>query len=193
MKRISEIIEWRGWKGVLEFIVAAAVVGYAIITCCQWRDIRRNFTVDQRAWLGVGEVAVDTNIREGMPLKFYPILMNSGKTPALHVMQRGGWSLVPLTDSPTTEAALELEINRHPDFLQGVIQPGAKRNLWDCGEKPLTKQQEEGLRNGSMILRVFAKITYRDIFGEEHLTKFCSTFDPHTMQFGPCPFYQDAN
>ena len=59
---------------------------------------------------------------------------------------------------------------------------------------PLTKQQADGLLDGSFTLYVFGKITYRDIFKTWHLTTFCvrlQTQDP--LGFVPCDTYNEAN
>lgn len=108
--------------------------------------------LDQRAWLGVTEVAVDKDIKEGSTLRFVPILVNSGKTPALNVLQRGGWLLLPKTVIPNIEQVVE----EKSAFRHGVIQPGARRELSNRLGRPLLKEQAEGLMNGSMVLYVFS-------------------------------------
>src|SRR5438445_3423263 len=41
----------QGWKAVLEVIAIPFALGYAVVTYCQWRDMQRNFLIDERAWV----------------------------------------------------------------------------------------------------------------------------------------------
>jgi len=59
-------------------------IGYAIVTGLQWQDLRHNFKVEQRAWIGYNTMAI-TNLKAGEPLRCDIKLLNSGKTFALDV------------------------------------------------------------------------------------------------------------
>jgi hypothetical protein len=173
------------WKSVLETIGIVAGIGYAIVTYLQWRDIKNNFIIDQRAWLGVTEVKTDP-IGEGM--KFAPILVNSGKTLASDVVQRGGWKVFPVSTIPD----INQQIGQQSEFFHGVIFPNGRRELSNKSSRSLTKGDADGLLNGSSVLYVFAKVNYRDIFRKERVTRFCLMLDPETDKFVPCPFYKDS-
>src|SRR5579872_5423243 len=43
----------KGWERVLQTTGIIFAIGYAVITFLQWRDLRHNFQVDERAWLDV--------------------------------------------------------------------------------------------------------------------------------------------
>jgi hypothetical protein len=79
---------WRAWKRLLEIAVGLAAVGYAVITYMQWRDLGRNFEMDQRAWLGIASINTEgaagsiNSFRVG---RLSLTLQNSGKTPALRL------------------------------------------------------------------------------------------------------------
>lgn len=40
-----------GWKTLAELVAIPFAIGYAIVTFCQWRDLRHNFEVDQRPYV----------------------------------------------------------------------------------------------------------------------------------------------
>ena len=173
------------WMKILKVVGIVAGIVYAIVTLLQWRDISNNFIIDQRAWLGVTEVKVDP-ITENM--EFAPILVNSGKTLAVDVIQRGGWKVFPSSVVPD----IEQEIRQHAPYSHGVIFPNGRRELWNKASGSISKEDAAGLLNGSLVLHAFAIISYRDIFKQARATKFCLMLDPETDKFVPCPFYRDS-
>lgn len=56
-------LKWKAWrwtrriflkKDRLERVGICFGVAYAIVTIIQWRDLRQNFKIDQRAWVSIG-------------------------------------------------------------------------------------------------------------------------------------------
>src|ERR1039458_4738187 len=83
-----------GWKTRLEIVAIFAGIGYAYVTYRQWHDLRHNFEVDQRVWLGVTEGATPRELHEGTVLNSTVILVNQGKTPAYNVVQQAGFRIM---------------------------------------------------------------------------------------------------
>jgi hypothetical protein len=176
---------FHGWRSLFECVAIPFAIGYAVVTYFQWRDLRTNFVIDQRAWLGVTE-AIAGPIRETM--RFSPILVNCGKTVALDVVHRGGWKPFPKSVVPD----IEEEISKNPDFVDGVMFPSGKRELSNALPNSLTKEDADKLAEGSLVLYVFADVRYRDIFGNKRGTRFCLMLDPEPNKFVPCPFFKDS-
>ena len=51
-KKRYQSFDW--WKSRLEVAAYIFAVVYAVITYFQWRDLRHNFMVDERAWVKIG-------------------------------------------------------------------------------------------------------------------------------------------
>ena len=69
------------WKWVKRAGLVAGIL-YAVVTFLEWKDLRRNFALDQRPWVGV----LDTRIIQFGSEQDYILqiqLNNSGKNPAL--------------------------------------------------------------------------------------------------------------
>src|ERR1700693_1412052 len=71
------------WWRVIEGIGIAAVVFYAFVTWCMWRDSHANFIADERAWVSVPFPAAFPLNGTSVPVATQ--LVNSGKTPARRV------------------------------------------------------------------------------------------------------------
>ena len=119
-----------------------------------------SFHLDQRAWLGATEVATPTELHEGTILNPTISIVNSGKTPALNVVQRAGYRIVKSGDlfDPAHE------VNACHPFRQGVIQPGARRMLSIGAFGAISRQRATELSSGEYRLYLFGEITYNDVF-----------------------------
>ena len=71
---------------VFTFLGFSAAAIYAGITYQQWKEVHRNFEIDQRAWLGLdaGE-SKSKDINDQSVPRFEVGIRNTGKTPALNV------------------------------------------------------------------------------------------------------------
>ena len=81
-----------GWKTFLEIVGIPFGIGYAVVTYCQWRDLKENFRNDQRPYVlsTNAEPAADSPLLIGK-LQFWQLqTANYGKSPAINV--RIKWS-----------------------------------------------------------------------------------------------------
>src|SRR5208283_4014630 len=97
---------------------------------------RRNMQIDQRAWLGVTEVAVAPQLREGVMFNPTAYAANSGKTPALNVTQIAGWKKVPAGE----QIDCAYEVSTSKPINEGVSSPTQsvnclRRSLGRCLRK----------------------------------------------------------
>jgi hypothetical protein len=55
------------------------------------------------------------------------------------------------------------------------------------------EEQIEAAKKGKLILYVYGRIFYDDVFKEGHSTKFCAFIDPSLKSFEACPWSNEAN
>jgi len=98
---------WRWIKRIflkrdrLEKIGIMAGIIYAVVTVAQWRDLRHNFEVDQRAWLKA-ETGLPVTLAENMSLDKLPItIKNVGKSPALRSIADAAFDVIPRANAPS--------------------------------------------------------------------------------------------
>ena len=146
--------------------------------------------IDQRAWLGVTEVAAAPQLREGVIFNPTVYAVNSGKTPALNVVKIAGWKKIPASEQ--IDCAYEVSTRKPID--QGVIQPNARRELSPEFSETLSKDVADELTTGTFRFYMFGKLSYDDIFRCRHETTFCMRLDTagHAA-FSPFGPYNNAN
>jgi voltage-gated potassium channel Kch len=152
--------------------------------------------MDQRAWVGPVEM-VEPQIREGHTLVFEIIVTNSGKTLARKV------STNVMTKSFPVGARFipEYPVGKGRQPHEGgaiVVFPGMKVSLTTPPIETLTKEAIEALRTNRIVLYIFGKITYEDVFGKSHLTTFCYFLRPEIGRpqlatISACKTYNEAD
>lgn len=151
---------------------------------------------DQRAWVGMTEVAPEWRDADGKPLfikegAHYHVgvtIVNSGRTPALKVRSKMRlWSFpannkfVPDYGNVTAQSV-------------GVLPPQGKFIITSLPSlKIINTSDIASLKNGSQILYLYGQIEYEDIFGIQHRTTYCSTLAPTLDSFLVHSTYNDAN
>lgn len=140
---------------------------------------------DQRAWVGVVEAGLG-----GPPSGLQIVVENSGKSPARNVLQAAGWKRVP----HDTVIDVEAEVSKRHPTTQGVLQPNARRNLGPLDETTPKQEEVAAVDLGSFDFYVFGLLTYDDIFGASHRTKFCMKMVVKSGgSFAPYGDYNDAD
>jgi hypothetical protein len=173
---------YKPWRKDRMFVVQLAAVSaaivYAAIAYRQWHDLRHNFTVDQRAWIGISVVEGGTDGSNGKmevdrPYTVNARVKNTGKTPALDVafvagtefVKQGG-KLQPFTATAPSRGAVfpSAEIFTTIDPLSENDKQGTGR---------LSQGLYDALERGDVFLFVRGTVKYNDIFGCKHSAKFC--------------------
>lgn len=158
-------------------ITANATVRMAIFTCLLFatsvftalilKDQRNEMRVDQRAWLSVSDISTKWNGKS--PDSFIVTVINKGKTPALKVSGR-----IAKCDSLTTiEGVLDNADTKQEVKDYGMVAPGEEIYVF----VPISTDEIKRVRKGGEFF-ISGKITYRDIYGDEHWTRFCRS--PHS-------------
>jgi len=153
-----------------------------------------SFHLEQRAWLGLGEALPPpfmegrkrVYVKEGEETSFGFIITNSGRTPAMNVIQ--GTSYISLLASAKFSP-------RYPGGTEraGVFQPNAK--VWAITPTTgrWTKLQVDNLKNGVYALYLFGTISYDDVFGATHHTTICMELSKDLTGFFTCATYNKAD
>lgn len=92
---------------------------------------------------------------------------NSGKTPALDVVHLGD---ITFDTFPTPQS--KLIVGEAMDKIASVIGPDVVTNRNFKIHQPLNAAQIASLRSGDAAVYVFGTITYKDVFGVAHFTKY---------------------
>jgi len=186
------------WK-ILEGIGIIAVVWYAVITHLQWKDLRHNYMVDERALMKVERK------EEGSPTRASDVIsLSTGGT-----VTNVGKSVAP--GEVTIECITELTGSGNPPSFSyrglhthirgGVIFPNEstdiKCELLGTGDLPvmLGAQDRENLSEGKTYISTYGYISYHDQFGS-HVTHFCwwSSFSPsHRFNALDCTRFNDVD
>ncbi len=155
------------WLAAFTCALAIANVGTYFILKNQLIDARKATRLDQRAWVGVDKVN-SFNFKVGPNFSIPFDMVNTGKTPALHVATRTSMKSLEKGDefSPTYSDPRPIK----PSI--GVIQPQMHLGLSTLPTDIPTAQYGD-IENGKGILYAYGDITYDDIFGDSHETTFC--------------------
>lgn len=133
-------------------------------------DASRN---DQRAWVGVegfdGKAEIDKRLIITVALK------NTGKTPAINLT--------------VSENATPVDAGKEPPLIdipvehsQGMLFPNqlytVPLNVTSRRTQGLDAHDYQLITSGAVVIYAYGTITYSDVFGRKHWTKFCSYLAP---------------
>ncbi|MBV9574477.1 MAG: hypothetical protein JOY93_10515 [Acidobacteriales bacterium] len=153
------------------------------------RDAMR---LDQRAWVGIeGHLPVE-NLRLGGHPRLGVKIVNSGKTPALHFIELIG------ANEQYTGAPFVADYSRHvptaPRLSMSVIQPNSGLDAYTLPfNDAFTQAMIDDLKVGRVMLRVYGKLSYEDVFHKRHHTTFCMFVNADLVNLAPCDTYNYAD
>lgn len=193
----------RDW--VDKMMIALEVAGltvlslYTIFTFLLWRAQTNALKADQRAW--VTWMRGDSHERPffegpymGMAVKFE----NLGKTPAKHFSA----NVVIYSFDPSEHLEIVYGPPNHylDNRLVGIFYPDQKDTIifWvidSTGQRKAFSRDEIAIINApGRLAAIYGTITYDDIFGVHHLSKFCGTFVPKGSVISKaCAEYNDTD
>lgn len=170
-----------GWKVLFELIAIPFAIGYAVVTFCQWQDLRHNFQVDERALIKAKPTKDITGLfvnnspvpwSGSPPLIFWPITMtNIGKSVAVDIHADGVLELLDRNQPPSFSYSPHTTMDIAAFYPQDIADFTVPFGPINAPQK-FTKEQYDGLMSGNSYLAVFAEITYKDQFGQ-HWARSC--------------------
>jgi hypothetical protein len=139
----------------------------------------RNFRIEQRAWIGFSFVPGNLTFTIHKPFLVPTLLINSGRTPAKDVSGRIVVGIIgrgqPI-DFSYAPGHAHYEISAGTIFPNGQFQEsfegiehGADHAQAILIEKPLLN----AILSSEKLVVVHGRITYSDVFGQQHWTTYC--------------------
>ena len=155
-----------------------------------FRSAENTFRDEQRAWVGAITVA-NLVVKAGEPTSASVVVINSGKTPALHLkFITGGQGS--LSGQKIAFSYGRPKIPIQSDF---VLQPGAQyfMTIGDPSDEHATQLQVNGITSGTHLYWLYGKVTYADVSKRTHHTKFCFLVSRDLKGANPCDTYNEAD
>jgi hypothetical protein len=134
---------------------------------------------ETRAYVNIKGMQIDT-IKVGSPIYISVEIENVGKTPAFKCR------FFPCMESPENpNGAWAPDFDEVPRGImpEQLLFPGIPRII---AANSILSQSKSGIDNillGKKQFFVYGKITYNDIWGQSHFTKFCSVYDYRLRKF----------
>jgi hypothetical protein len=155
------------------------------------QNSEKTFRNEQRAWIGAIMVTNAVFKEDAIP-SYSIIVINSGKTPALHVHS--------ITMNKSRPKGEKIEFDYPPIIGKQinsdmVLQPGAQSSLNNGPSEAgtLSKAQADIVASGDYWWWIYGKMTYQDAFKRTHHTKFCFIMTPDLKYGQPCDTYNEAD
>ena len=159
----------QGWKSALEIPALLFAICYAIVTYLQWRDLRDNFRLDQRAWVMAPHFRLSGEVERGVGFTIAVAMINTGKGPALRVTPKSKlyvWQGEPPNDPIRAE---------EPAVIQVILSPGVTGMQFETAPMTIADQATvESYNSGRSKIYIRGEIDYEDIFRLPHRTTLCA-------------------
>ena len=128
--------------------------------------------LDRRAWIGVEDISLLNQMGGHLPYLTVQIKSrNAGLSPALNVANQ-----LAVAIASSFESALPTMGALPPGHIGTPALPGQTRTQIEIGPSPSPDDFLDML-NGRKTLFIYGRITYQDIFGRSHETKFCGFYN----------------
>ncbi len=159
---------------IIEILNALSTLVVAIFTVVMvqvFRNQSRATKIAERAWI-VPDAQEPAPYEPDKILRHVILLKNTGRTTAWITAIGSRGKLVTSEDKlpqpPEYDMASPIPKNGTPLAPGGFVE----RPFW------LTSAEAAQAETGELILYLFGIVRYRDVFGEEHETRFCFQFKP---------------
>jgi len=179
VKRESSFTDWC----ITAFTLALAVTGiYQYTVINRQLDVMRK---DERAWVEFlplpdkpGSDITSVHLDPGQPMTYPLGIKNTGKTPARNMVTKIYLDIVDASQEPPLERVVTDTYERgvitagivfpDGDIKQPIVRPT------ENGKPRLTTDSEvNAVREAKAYIAIYGIITYDDVFGVHHWTKFC--------------------
>lgn len=177
----------RGVAGAVTQLKAAADNAKASIEAT-----KEAMRLDQRAWLGASDYTY--SIAESGPIDSSASVTNTGKTPALNILcKTSGTTKVKGYVLRDSDIVYPSEM---PIVKEGTLFPNQHFPLKANATAMNSEKQKiwfDNVQSGDWIQYFFGEVRYKDAFGRDHWTHFCTQFVPGTKSGTPCPIYNETD
>jgi hypothetical protein len=174
----NKLIAWPDSVVALAVICTLFVIAWqSVETHASVEDNRKSSELELRAYLAVligeGTYQERRSVDKGGDLKFEcrPLIVNTGQTPARKIRFQARSAILPFPIPPETQLP-ETTDDSIGDSILGAQQNASMFSVLDDF---VTDSEAEDIKKGvgDKGLYVWGNVTYEDIFGDKHFTRFC--------------------
>ncbi|MEP7353589.1 MAG: hypothetical protein ABI824_10200 [Acidobacteriota bacterium] len=160
----------KGWSGIFQIVAVPFAIAYAVVTYAMWSDLRKNFKIDERAWIEARDSDPNFMLSNLKTAGVDMFVTNIGKTPALHVALSTASEILPKAVAPS----LSFRANGATTEM-GMLFQGEKSRVVVAGSlaPDISEKERLQLTSGEAYLAVWGTATWDDIFGGSHWSRFC--------------------
>jgi hypothetical protein len=175
------------WVSYLNAVSTAVVALFTVLMWRVYRSVLHATKITERAWL-VSDIGSIEKTPAEETHQVIVQLRNNGKTPAwVTAAGSNGWWVDdkhPLPKTPKYDLM-------GPFTKEGQLLPPT---AWLSQGFPLQKTQIDRAVRKEAVLYIFGFIEYRDIFGNQHMTRYCYQAKPalDLNHSNPLDFYFDS-
>lgn len=175
-QRLKSLKSHFKYKTVLESTAVLAGLAVLVVYACQLYVMQHQLRLDQRAWIGF--VLPNNFPLDGQTTPATLQVTNFGKTPARQVQGNIVATLMMKIQEPSFDFSVGHPHNR---FYAGAVFPNSPFPV------TINVQRYEGtpkiispadlrkeLETGQSYIVFYGEITYEDVFGKKHWTRFCT-------------------
>lgn len=144
--------------------------------------------ISNRAYLSIVNVT-PTALQPGRKFEATIQFVNVGKTPAYQVHHVKG---LKIGGTGIYEHEIN-EVKKAEEFRDLAMGASVHSSFTVETKDPISQEESDEIMIGKKAWYVFGRITYADIFGERHHTRYCFVFDPEKDTFESYHRYNDAN
>jgi hypothetical protein len=144
--------------------------------------------LDQRAWVGVGKVVVP-KLEVGKEASFGVTIVNSGKTPALKARAH---LTTHFFDVEKEKQFVPVPLTNPPRKSETILDPGIDMRIGQLNPThKLGKEVVDGIKKKTVIVYLFGKISYWDIFNRPYCRRFCRYLSSDLNTASGCDTYNE--
>jgi hypothetical protein len=174
---------------VFDTAAAALFVSILALAAYLWQAciMRTSMRIDQRAWVGFGEIKSFT-IEDGVPFEIKIPLKNTGKSFAINL----GAGLISKLDDTDKRPDGDFALAKWMGDRVVVLLPEQSQEMNNAAFGGLPIGTRERLKSQNQTIWVFGKVLYTDMFGIDHWTRYCYKTvrdEIEGVKFRPCEFY----
>lgn len=141
----------------------------------------------ERAYVGVTHAELAEPLKPGDSFRLSAIISNTGRTPADGTLVSVVSGLSPTLSSFLKEAKARVEAGPPAVYSRTVLYPAQSFRPNHQSSFTLTEERLNFIKQGELTLYIYVHITYKDVFGEMHMTETCVYFDKRTeRELDPC-------
>ena len=184
----------RFWKNISIADRCALFIALAllVVNICTLVHLRDESRLAQRAWVGLHK-GLHEPVEQNRALECYLSFTNVGQTPAMNVT--GRYTVLPEKKGFDIESYVRKHAGASSTDIpsRGPIIPGQVFVILANSREKVSQEEASQINSRNRIVYIFGEITYKDIFGERHESKYCYIVDPNNEKLAVYGQYNKMN